>query len=118
MGMVRTRRGPTPRSLASRSPRASSIHLRYAAGEPRRVGSSPSPAELDLDRANAATHLAFSLGETHCPGAGLSRLEQHIALDPLLDRLPDLRLTPGRNDFTHHPNVTLRAMKRLWVDYG
>jgi cytochrome P450 len=76
------------------------------------------PAVLDVGRANASRHLAFSVGETHCPGAGLSRLEQHIALERVLDRLPDLHLLPGRNDFTHHPNVTLRAMKRLWVGFG
>jgi hypothetical protein len=33
----------------------------------------------------------------------------------LLDRFPRLRLSPGRNDFRHHPNVTLRAMRELWV---
>jgi cytochrome P450 len=95
-------------------PAGSSLHLRYAAAnrDPRVF---ENPAELDVDRPNANRHLAFSTGETHCPGAGLSRLEQVIALSAMLDRLPDLRLVPGRNDFTHHPNVTLRAMKELWI---
>jgi cytochrome P450 len=97
-------------------PKGSSIHLRYAAAN-RDERMFERPADLDLDRANANRHLAFSTGETHCPGAGLSRLEQNIALEVLLDRLPELRLTPGRNDFTHHPNVTLRAMKELWISY-
>jgi cytochrome P450 len=95
-------------------PAGSSLHLRYAAAnrDPRVF---ENPAELDVDRPNANRHLAFSTGETHCPGAGLSRLEQVIAVGAMLDRLPNLRLTPGRNDFTHHPNVTLRAMKELWI---
>jgi cytochrome P450 len=95
-------------------PAGSSLHLRYAAAnrDPRVF---ENPAELDVDRPNANRHLAFSTGETHCPGAGLSRLEQVIAIDAMLDRLANLRLAPGRNDFTHHPNVTLRAMKELWI---
>ncbi|CAN5687779.1 MAG: cytochrome P450 [Ilumatobacteraceae bacterium] len=97
-------------------PKGSSIHLRYAAAnrDPRMF---ERPAELDLERRNASKHMAFSIGETHCPGAGLSRLEQNIALERILDRLPNLHLARGRNDFTHHPNVTLRAMKQLWVEF-
>jgi cytochrome P450 len=115
MGMVRhavadTEIGGVP------IPRGASIHLRYAAAN-RDPAVFDEPATLDVERINASRHLAFSSGETHCPGAGLSRLEQQIALDAVLDRLPDLRFTPGRNDFTHHPNVTLRAMKELWISY-
>ncbi len=115
MGMVRraakdTEVGGVP------IPKGASLHLRYAAAnrDPRVF---EEPAMLDVDRTNANRHLAFSVGETHCPGAGLSRLEQVIAVGAILDRLPDVRLTPGRNDFTHHPNVTLRAMKELWIDW-
>ena len=69
-------------------PAGSSLHLRYAAAnrDPRVF---ENPAELDVDRPNANRHLAFSTGETHCPGAGLSRLEQVIALGAMLDRLPE-----------------------------
>ncbi len=98
-------------------PAGSSLHLRYAAAN-RDMRMFECPTELDLERENAHRHLAFSNGETNCPGAGLSRLEQRITFERLLDRLPDLRLSPGRNDFTHHPNVTLRAMKELWIDFG
>ena len=116
MGMVRhavadTEIGGVP------IPRGASIHLRYAAAN-RDPAVFEEPATLDVERINASRHLAFSSGETHCPGAGLSRLEQVIALGAMLDRLPDLRLVTGRNDFTHHPNVTLRAMKELWIAWG
>jgi len=99
-----------------RIPKNSVIHLRYAAGnrDPRTFSC---PAELDVDRANANRHVAFSVGETHCPGAGLSRLEQNIAFTVLLERLANLRFSPSRNDFQHHPNFTLRAMKELWIDW-
>jgi cytochrome P450 len=63
-------------------------------------------------------HMAFSQAEHHCPGAGLSRLEQNIAFAALIDRLPDLRLTPGRNTFDHMPGFVLRALKSLHVSFG
>lgn len=97
-------------------PKGSNLHLRYAAAN-RDPAVFECPAAFDIDRPNTHRHMAFSVGETHCTGAGLSRVEQNIAFKALLERLPNLRLTPGRNDFTHHPNVTLRAMKELWVSW-
>jgi cytochrome P450 len=97
-------------------PKNSVVHLRYAAAN-RDPQTFACPADLDVDRSNANRHVAFSVGETHCPGAGLSRLEQSIAFSVLLDRLPNLRFSPDLNDFTHHPNFTLRAMKELWIDW-
>ena len=112
MGMVRnaavdTEIGGVP------IPKGSNLHLRYAAAN-RDPSVFECPAQFDIDRPNTHRHMAFSVGETHCTGAGLSRVEQNIAFGALLERLPNLRFTPGRNDFTHHPNVTLRAMKELW----
>ena len=96
-------------------PKGSTIHLRFgAANRDERVFADPT--ELDLDRTNSARHLAFGQGEHHCPGAGLSRLEQVVAFDILLDRIADWRLTPGRNDFHHTPGFVLRALDHLHVD--
>ncbi|HET9078149.1 MAG TPA: cytochrome P450 [Acidimicrobiales bacterium] len=96
-------------------PAGATVHLRYAAAN-RDPEMFPDPEVLDLTRPNSARHVAFSLGETHCPGAGLSRLEQVVALEALVDRLPDLHLLPG-NDFKHHSNFTLRAMKELHIGF-
>jgi cytochrome P450 len=113
MGMVRT--ASVDCEIAGvHVPKGASLHLRYAAGN-RDEAMFACPATFDLDRPNSARHMAFSLGETHCTGAGLSRLEQNIAFSALFARLPNLALVPGRNDFTHHANVTLRAMKELWI---
>jgi cytochrome P450 len=97
-------------------PAGSNIHVRYAAAN-RDPAVFECPAQFDIDRRNTQRHMAFSVGESHCTGAGLSRVEQNLAFEAILDRLPNLRLTPGRNDFTHHPNVTLRAMKELWISW-
>lgn len=98
-------------------PKGSTVHLRFAAAN-RDEAVFPDADRLKLDRPNASRHLAFSQGEHHCPGAGLSRLEQVIAYERLLERLPDLSLTPGRNDFTHIPGFVLRALKQLHLSFG
>ena len=54
------------------------------------------PDSFDLDRPNAGRHLAFAHGPHVCVGVHLARLEARTALTILLDRLPELRLDPGR----------------------
>ena len=98
-------------------PAGSHIHIRYAAAN-RDGDQFENPTELDVERPNGHRHLAFSLGETHCPGAGLSRLEQTIATEALLTRLDDLAFAPGKNSFQHHVNFTLRAFTELHITFG
>ena len=61
--------------------------------------------EADPDRAftGQAAHLAFGGGRHFCLGAVLSRFEIEIAIDRILDALPDLRLA----DDTPPPDVGL-----------
>jgi cytochrome P450 len=93
----------------------STVHLRYAsANRDERVFACP--ADVDLDRPNKGRHMAFSLGEHHCPGAGLSRLEQVLTFEATLDRLPNLRLS-AQNDFTHVPMFTMRSLRELHLDF-
>lgn len=94
----------------------STVHIRYAAAN-RDPEMFPDPDHVDLDRPNMLRHMAFSLGEHHCPGEGLSRLEQRMALNTILDRLPDLRLADD-NDFTHAPGFVLRSLNRLDVEWA
>ncbi len=97
-------------------PAGSTVHLRYASAN-RDERMFACPADVDLDRPNSGRHMAFSLGEHHCPGAGLTRLEQALTLEAIFDRLPNLRLTPGRNDFTHVPMFAMRSLRELHVDF-
>ncbi|MEO8688419.1 MAG: cytochrome P450 [Solirubrobacteraceae bacterium] len=55
----------------------------------------PDPDRFDLDRPNAARHLAFARGPHVCIGMHLARLEAHAAVGRVLARLPGLRLEPG-----------------------
>jgi cytochrome P450 len=50
--------------------------------------------QLDLDRTNSSSHLAFGAGPHYCPGAPLARLELKVAWRILLDRLANIRLDP------------------------
>lgn len=97
-------------------PQGSHIHIRYAAAN-RDEKQFACPAQIDLERPNGHRHLAFSIGETHCPGAGLSRLEQTIAWQLLMQRVENLAFVPGANQFAHHVNFTLRAFKDLHITF-
>ncbi len=97
-------------------PKGATIHMRFAAAN-RDPAMFPNPDRVDLCRRNAAQHLAFSQAEHHCPGFSLSKLEQSIAFTALLDRLPTLRFTPGKNDFRHLPGFVLRALKELHLSF-
>src|SRR5579872_6408296 len=54
----------------------------------------PDAARFDLRRPQMTPHLAFGRGIHFCLGASLARMEGRIALDLLIERLPDLRLAP------------------------
>jgi len=93
-------------------PQGAHIHIRYAAAN-RDERQFNCPMDIDVNRKNAHKHLAFSLGETHCPGAGLTRLEQTIAIQTILERMENFAFSPEKNDFQHHLNFTLRSFTDL-----
>ena len=97
-------------------PAGAVLHLRYAAAN-RDEEEFPDAGKLDLDRPNAGHHLAFSQGEHMCPGAGLSRFEQNVAWEILLDRIEEFELVPGKNDFKHLPGFVLRGLRELHVSF-
>jgi cytochrome P450 len=53
------------------------------------------PDRFDLARANWREHVAFGAGPHVCPGASLARLEAHVLLDAVLDRIEQLTPEPG-----------------------
>jgi cytochrome P450 len=54
------------------------------------------PDRFDLHR-DAGEHVAFGLGPHFCAGSQLARAETRIAVNALLDRLPNLRLDPTQS---------------------
>lgn len=92
-----------------RVPKGSLLHLRWAAGniDPEQY---ECPTEIKLDRKRIGGHLTFSQGPRICPGAGISRLEQTIAWDRLLDRIERLEYRAG-NSFLHQPGIMLGTLE-------
>jgi cytochrome P450 len=60
------------------------------------------------------TNAAFATGAHRCLGLHLARLESTVALDALLDRLPNLRLDPAADD-VHISGLTFRSPLALPV---
>ena len=89
-------------------PAGSLLHLRFGAGnvDPRQYSC---PYRLNLERKALGNHLTFSQGPRTCPGAGISRLEQTIAWQRLLNRLGSLEYAPG-NTFEHQPGIMLGTL--------
>ena len=90
-------------------PAGSQLHLRWAAGNIDEE-EFECPHELQLDRKAVSRHLTFSQGPRVCPGAHLSRLEQVIAWDRLLDSIDHLEYAPG-NTFLHQPGIMLGTLE-------
>jgi cytochrome P450 len=67
-----------------------SVSVAAANRDPKRY---PDPDRFDPTRTNIA-HLTFGAGPHLCLGMHLARMETAVAIDALLDRLPDLRLDP------------------------
>jgi cytochrome P450 len=56
------------------------------------------PDAFDIFRKNPKPHVSFGHGPHVCLGMHLARVEMRVALNLLLDRLPDLRLDPEADD--------------------
>lgn len=97
-------------------PKGSIVNMRFAAAN-RDEREFDCPAELDLERAKPGRHLGFGSGTHHCLGAPLARREMYWAFRALIDRVDDMRFVPGANDFEVVPNVLLRAMRELNIEF-
>jgi cytochrome P450 family 150 subfamily A5 len=81
------------------------------------------PAEFRVDRPNAREHLAFGHGIHFCPGAPLARTEGRVAVERLLDRLDDIRVSeaqhgpPGARRWRYLPTFILRGLSRLHLEF-
>ncbi len=72
------------------------------------------PDQLDITRDNVK-HLAFGQGVHYCVGAPLARLEGQIAIQTLVERMPNLGLATAPQTLRWRPGLTVRGLEALPV---
>jgi cytochrome P450 len=88
--------------------------------DPRRFGC---PHDVQLDRPNAQSHVAFGRGVHSCPGGPLARVEARVSLERILDRMHDIRLSEehhgpeGDRRFHYEPTWILRGLTALHLEW-
>lgn len=97
-------------------PAGSTIMLMLAAGN-REEGRYPDPDRFDIFRTDPKPHISFGHGPHVCLGMHLARMEMRVAVNLLLDRLPNLRLDPAGEDPHIHGQV-FRSPTQLPVLFG
>jgi cytochrome P450 len=95
------------------------IGLMAASNDPRHF---PEPEKFDIDRANKRDHLGFSKGTHGCLGAPLARMEARVALERLLARTQEIRISEdhhgpaGARRYRYEPTYTFRSLSDLHVE--
>lgn len=97
-------------------PAGSTVMLMLAAAN-REEERFADPDVFDTWRAEPKPHVSFGHGAHACLGIHLARLEMRVALNLLLDRLPDLRLDPKADD-PHIRGQVFRSPTSLPVLFG
>jgi cytochrome P450 len=81
------------------------------------------PGSFDVDRTNARHHVSFGRGIHTCPGAPLARAEGRVAIERLLQRTTDIRLSErvhgpeGERRFRYIPTFILRGLTHLNLEF-
>lgn len=81
------------------------------------------PDTFDAGRSNARRHIAFGRGIHTCPGAPLARAEARVAIERLLDRTTDIRISQrwhgpaGDRRYSYLPTFILRGLTHLNLEF-
>ena len=97
-------------------PAGAIVEVRYGAAnrDPARFAD---PADIDLDRANANTHLAFGAGIHMCIGNQLARGELRVAFQALTRRLANFRLSRGEAGVAMMTSYIAHGPTKLWIAF-
>ena len=98
-------------------PKGDIVVLRWGAGN-RDERSFGCPEQIDLERQNSRSHLAFGHGIHFCPGRELARNEIRIAFERLLARLKNFRLAAAEDESaTLQPAYHAYGLRKLDVTF-
>jgi cytochrome P450 len=75
------------------------------------------PASFDIERPHGKQHLGFAQGVHFCLGAPLARMEGKIAFESLFDRVGEMRLVEGANDFARLDSRLFDALTQLHAEF-
>ena len=107
--------GSTPRPISS--PHSDLVHADLAEEGDPRESHFPDSGRFDVARENARSHLAFGAGIHTCIAAPLARKEMQVAFPILLERLKNPRFAKGLNSFRYNPNILLRGVLELHIEF-
>ncbi|SER69570.1 cytochrome P450 [Sphingobium sp. YR768] len=97
-------------------PAGALVEVRYGAAnrDPRQYAV---PDEIDLDRKNASSHLAFGAGPHLCIGNQLARGELRLAIQHLTRRLTSMRATRGEDSYRWMTSYIAHGPDQLWMAF-
>jgi cytochrome P450 len=81
------------------------------------------PTEFNIDRKNKRDHASFSKGVHGCLGAPLARMEVKVAIERLLARTKDIRISEAHHGprearrYAYEPTYTFRSLQELHIEY-
>jgi len=97
-------------------PQGSMVMIRYAAAN-RDESVFPEPDRFDIERENANAQIAFGLGIHYCLGAQLAKSELAKSFEALSQRLGAIRIDPSAPPLRHNPNILLRGLDALPLEF-
>ncbi len=81
------------------------------------------PGEFDIDRPRLQDHMAFGRGIHACLGAPLGRLESRVAIERLLARTAEIRISEERHGpaaarvYRYEPTYSFRSLSDLFIEF-
>jgi cytochrome P450 len=82
-----------------------------------------SPESFDIDRQGLRDHMGFSKGPHGCLGAPLGRMESRIAIEHLLGRVRNIRISEehhgpaAEREYRFEPTYTFRSLSDLYIEF-
>jgi len=81
------------------------------------------PDAFDIDRPRLQDHMAFGRGIHACLGAPLGRMEARVAIERLLARTSDIRISekhhgpPSARVYRYEPTYSFRSLSDLFIEF-